>query len=135
MQKRRLLQGFREPPDTPGRKIRNSIQLSEKGTVIDIITTEVYEEVEAMGNGNKIEGRGGGKKQEGYDMLVIDRDDDDKSVDVDNNNNDDDSVNDNDEVGERKESGGGRGVGLGLTSGGRNVVIHGGTCGAGLGAR
>eukprot|EP00520_Triparma_pacifica_P019415 CAMPEP_0118663820 /NCGR_PEP_ID=MMETSP0785-20121206/17650_1 /TAXON_ID=91992 /ORGANISM="Bolidomonas pacifica, Strain CCMP 1866" /LENGTH=139 /DNA_ID=CAMNT_0006557619 /DNA_START=166 /DNA_END=582 /DNA_ORIENTATION=+ len=43
-EKKRLLQNYKHPP-TPTRRVRNSIKLSAKGSVVDIISTEVYEEV------------------------------------------------------------------------------------------
>ena len=80
--------------------------MSEKGTVIDIIATEVYEEVKVTDNITRT-------PQKGFDRLVINRGD-----------------------GEDNSGGGGGGGGeINSSLGGRNVVIHGGAKGAGLGAR
>ncbi|GMH67018.1 hypothetical protein TrRE_jg11828, partial [Triparma retinervis] len=100
------------PPGTPTRKIRNSIKLSEKGSVIDIISTEVFEEVKGMPDMVV----GGGSHSGGFDRLVI-------------NSNSDGRVG-GDDVGGGVES-----SSPSMVANGRNVVVHGGAKGAGLGAR
>jgi hypothetical protein len=100
------------PPGTPNRKIRNSIKLSEKGSVIGIISTEVCEDVKGMPDMVV----GGGSHSGGFDRLVI-------------NSNSDGRVG-GDDVGGGVES-----SSPSMVANGRNVVVHGGAKGAGLGAR